>query len=103
MKAEYSVIGTIYYTGTAPCRCCGQPTDKAMQKKVDVVVVADDETEAVEFARTKAAEDILKKSPFAEDIEFSDEDPPEVELIREISEAEILRELGAPLLPGMDV
>lgn len=110
MRAEYSVQGVVRYVRIGECESCGQSMEKSEEKSVDIIVIADDVAQAAEIALDKTVEALSQKY-YNDDIEdaawgfmrHTKTTPPSINHLRDISEAEIMRALGAPLLPGMDV
>lgn len=103
----YQVSGRVSFVRTTECDCCGQDTEKDEERKMSVQVEARDEEAAKNVALEKIREDLQARYR-NDDVDFVvwgsaggyPVHHPRVEFVREVSEAELLRRAGAPMLEG---
>jgi hypothetical protein len=96
----YSISGIVTFIELRECECCGQDTEHEREQAIRFEVEAADEQAANEMALTRATEILQAQNPLSEidQVEWLRGKTHNVALVREISEAEKMRRLGAPTL-----
>lgn len=96
----YSISGIVEYVEISECDCCGQDTEHERERPISFEVEATDEQAAKEMALPRASEILQAQNREVEidAVEWRHGKTPRVALVREISEAEKMRRVGAPTL-----
>jgi hypothetical protein len=97
----YVVVGVVEFIGTTTCDECGQDWHRERDEEVRFQVQASDEDEAKDNALAQAKLQIEEDYTDIEWVAWADKprsSRPTVEFVREVTETERMKELGAPML-----
>ena len=97
----YVIVGIVEFGGTTTCDECGQDWHRERDMEVREQVQAEDEESAKVIALAKAKKEIGWDYHNIDFIRWGNArhyGRPEVEFVREVTEAERMKQIGAPML-----
>lgn len=99
---KYTVSGRVFFLETRECDCCYQIVDEDKEFHPSLEVEAIDEVEARDTGLKMARQLLIAQNPEAQisNVDWAERKKVKVTLISEVSEAELMRRSGAPMLEG---
>lgn len=94
---KYLVKGKVSWIETKECSCCGQVSDRDRETMIPLEIEAVDEDAARSMSLVKAIEFLAARYPLSgvSDVGWTYQ---EIVLVRQVTEAELMRRAGAPTL-----